>query len=87
MWMLPLYLHVNQKSDYDYDKYSDWLTIRSGHGILMYLAGQGFSVRKLSHNFPLTANSLNNQLTYKDQVLEDGIVRHFYSEELVITKT
>ena len=20
MWMLPLYLHVNQKSDYDYDK-------------------------------------------------------------------
>ena len=19
MWMLPLYLHVNQKSDYDYD--------------------------------------------------------------------
>ena len=65
-------------------KYSDWLTIRSGHGILMYLAGQGFSVRKLSHNFPLTANSVNNQLTYKDQVLEDGIVLHFYSEELEI---
>ena len=46
----------------------------------MYLAGQGFSVRKLSHNFPLTANSVNNQLTYKDQVLEDGIVLHVYSE-------
>ena len=52
----------------------------------MCLAGQGFSVRKLSHNFLLTANSVNNQLTYKDQVLEDGIVLHFYSEELVITK-
>ena len=51
----------------------------------MYLAGQGFSVRKLSHNFHLTANSVNHQLTYKDQVLEDGIVLHFYSEELVIT--
>ena len=31
MWMLPLYLHVNQKSDYDDDDDDDRITCISVH--------------------------------------------------------
>ena len=52
MWMLPLYLHVNQKSDYDIMIYvyvskilDEWQTVEPDH-MLYYLASnldqQGF---------------------------------------------
>ena len=37
MWMMPLHLHVNQKSDYDYDDTSVLALKISLRGVGMYL--------------------------------------------------
>ena len=33
MWMLPLYLHINQKSDYDYDDDESLLCSDASHQV------------------------------------------------------
>ena len=44
MWMMPLHLHVNQKSDYDYDDTSALKISLRGVGMYLGLPCNGFAL-------------------------------------------
>ena len=59
MWMMPLHMHVNQKSDYDDDELACYLQPVSLYNFIFYSCGS-----KIQPNYTkLPQNGSNNELT------------------------